>query len=385
MATKRIIKKRYPGVIARTVNKKTGTGKELQFYVAFKKGGRRIEKKIGRESDGIGWDSALSKKLAMKEGKIQNGKAEMLTYGQLWEHYRKNARRPDGSPIKGWKEYESLNRKWLAPEFKSKLPEDIVKLDVDRLRKKIKGLSVQRQRHIQSLLIRVINYGIERELTKGLQFKIKLPRVQNEKTEHLTKQQQRKLYKAIAADNHQHAGYMMLLALHQGLRRGEMFRLRWSDIDFKNGLLFLRDTKSGEDKILPLSQRARSIFKCMLRNYRRLEIKKDGTALHNNFDYLLKRYSQIEPHVFFGRLGERVNVDKATRKIRDAAGLSKDFRPLHGLRHQFASNLAAKGASAFEIMNALTQSEVKMAERYVHVDIERLRTVIDGKGRTIAS
>ena len=36
-------------------------------------------------------------------------------------------------------------------------------------------------------------------------------------------------------------------------------------------------------------------------------------------------------------------VAKPTADIRDAAGLPKAFRPLHGLRHTFASMLASSG------------------------------------------
>jgi len=38
-----------------------------------------------------------------------------------------------------------------------------------------------------------------------------------------------------------------------------------------------------------------------------------------------------------------VDVNHQIRKIKEAAGLPKDFRALHGLRHVFASMLASSG------------------------------------------
>lgn len=44
-----------------------------------------------------------------------------------------------------------------------------------------------------------------------------------------------------------------------------------------------------------------------------------------------------------GRMEYNERVAKPTADIRDAAGLPKAFRPLHGLRHTFASMLASSG------------------------------------------
>ena len=70
----------------------------------------------------------------------------------------------------------------------------------------------------------------------ALGFKIKMPHVDNEKTEHLTQEQLGRLLKAIDKDSNQLIAKMMKLVLFTGLRRGELFKLRWDDIDFDRGL-----------------------------------------------------------------------------------------------------------------------------------------------------
>ena len=45
------------------------------------------------------------------------------------------------------------------------------------------------------------------------------------------------------------------------MRRSEILKLRWCDIDFKNGFAFLYDTKNGEDRKVPLTKRCVRLLK----------------------------------------------------------------------------------------------------------------------------
>jgi len=61
--------------------------------------------------------------------------------------------------------------------------------------------------------------------------------INNEKTEDLTSDELKCLLKEIEKCSHSHAGPMMEMALYSGLRRGEMFRLQWNDINFDRGFI----------------------------------------------------------------------------------------------------------------------------------------------------
>lgn len=52
---------------------------------------------------------------------------------------------------------------------------------------------------------------------------------------------------------------MIILALDSGMRRGEIFKLQWNDIDFENNLIRIlgTNTKTERERIAPLSQRAK--------------------------------------------------------------------------------------------------------------------------------
>jgi integrase len=109
----------------------------------------------------------------------------------------------------------------------------------------------------------------------------------------------------------------MKMALFTGMRRGEMLKLKWSDIDFERGFIHLRDPKGQKNQKIPLNIPVRE---------------------------LLETHPKTSDYVFPGRDGQqRVSIAKPVRAIKEDAGLPQDFRPLHGLRHVYASMLASSG------------------------------------------
>ena len=81
------------------------------------------------------------------------------------------------------------------------------------------------------------------------------------------------------------------------------------------------------------------------------------------------------PFVFPGRGGgKRKEFKLMPRRVRKKAGLPDDFRPLHGLRHTFASWLASSGAvDIYTLQKLLTHSSVQMTQRYAHLADEALQ------------
>jgi integrase len=55
---------------------------------------------------------------------------------------------------------------------------------------------------------------------------------------------------------------MLLVAYHTGMRRGEIVRLRWEQLDLKRGILRLRsrDTKTDESHLIPPNHPLRALF-----------------------------------------------------------------------------------------------------------------------------
>ena len=90
-------------------------------------------------------------------------------------------------------------------------------------------------------------------------------------------------------------------------------------------------------------------------------------------------------YVFPGKNGEqRTDINKAVNEIKTAAGLPKDFRPLHGLRHVYASMLASSGkVDMYTLQKLMTHKSPQMTQRYAHLRDDALRNASDLAGDII--
>jgi len=234
---------------------------------------------------------------------------------------------------------------------------------------------------ILELLRRLVNFCVDRRLTSGLSFKIKMPTVNNLKTENLNAEQLGRLLKVLRGERleddppdyepeaiNPDARDIMLMALFTGMRRGEIFRLTWDDVDMERGFLAIRNPKGGKDQSIPLSDAARELLEARPRRE-----KKHGEE------------AETVEYVFPGRSGgKRTDVKKALQKIRERARLPEGFRPLHGLRHVFASALASSGeVDLFTLQRLLTHKSPTMTMRYAHLSDAALRRAAGVAGRIV--
>ena len=201
-----------------------------------------------------------------------------------------------------------------------------------------------------NLLTWIINYGHRKGYCDPLPFPIKKPTVDNQKTEDLTPDQIQALFKALDEDENQEAADFMRLALATGMRRGELFKLKWDDVDFHRGFISIRSPKGGRDAKIPMNAAARQIL--------------EGIP------------ETRSPFVFPGRGGgQRKSLIKPINRIKAAARLPKDFRPMHGLRHVFASMLASSGqVDLYTLQRLLTHKDPRMTQRYAHLRDEALKS-----------
>ena len=151
--------------------------------------------------------------------------------------------------------------KHLMPDFGNKEPHKIIRLDADRLRVKLlKTLKPQTVKHVFGLLKRIVNFGVSRQLCQNLTFKLEAIKVDNQKTEDLNPEQLKRLLTAIDNSKDIQAADMMRLALYTGMRRGEMFKLKWNDIDFQRGFISIKNPKGGVSQKIPLNEQARQVL-----------------------------------------------------------------------------------------------------------------------------
>jgi len=359
MASSKRIKTKYPGIFYRHAKRIGGNGDERVYYIVFKKDGKVIEEKVGRQyvddmtparAAGMRAERIEGKRLSRKEINQQKvdakkAKTDLWTVNRLWKEYKKN-----NPGLKGIVTDENRYKNYLKPNFGEKEPKDIIPLDVDRVRLKLlKTKASGTVRNVLELLRRICNFGVKKNLCPTLPFTIEMPVGSKLQTEDLTPKQLESLLKAIEADSNIHAAHMMKMALYTGMRRGEMFKLKWKDINFERGFIALIDPKGGPDQKIPLNDAAREMLK-----------------VH-------PRYKR-SPYVFPGRKGrKRTDIKHQVNRIKIAARLPKDFRALHGLRHVYASMLASSGqVDLYTLQKLLTHKSPTMTQRYAHLRDEAL-------------
>jgi integrase len=369
MATLKRNKTGYPGVFF-IEGKHPATGKpEKIFYIRYRRDGKMIEEKAGRQ---IIDDMTAAKAASLRAQRV-NG--DQLSNADRREATAaaKEAEKNRWTLTKLWKEYseqrasnKSLKvdgnrfKLYLEPAFGARTPDEIITLDVDRVRMKLlKQKSPQTTKHVMALLKRIINFGVKKGLCHApdaSKLNIELPRVDNQKTEDLTPEQLQALLKAIDEDPNRQIANLMKLALFTGMRRGELFKLKWEHVDFQHGFIRIVAPKGGKTQTIPLNDAARTILE---------EHEKTGSE-----------------YVFPGRDGnQRTDANHQTKRIKERAGLPKDFRALHGLRHVYASMLASSGkVDIYTLQKLLTHKSAAMTQRYAHLRDEALQRASDVAG-----
>ena len=366
MPTAKRFKTPYPGVyyIEGTA---VSTGKpERIYYIRYRKDGKLIEEKAGRQfqDDMKPARAAHLRTMRVRGRQLSNrerreaaqAEAEAAvskwTIDRLWEQYKSQ------KPVsKGLRTDEGRYQNYINPDFGEKEPKELIQLDVDRLRiRLLKKRKPQTVKHVLALLKRVVNFGVNKGLCQGLGFKIEMPRVNNLKTEDLTTEQFSSLLMSINKDHDLQAANLMRLALFTGMRRSELFRLRWEDIDFERGFIHIRDPKGGPDQVIPMNDFARQV----------LENHPTGESAY----------------VFPGRNGgQRTDIKRPVNRIKSRAGLPKEFRALHGLRHVYASMLASSGkVDMYTLQKLLTHKSPQMTQRYAHLRDEALKRTAKSVG-----
>jgi integrase len=132
-----------------------------------------------------------------------------------------------------------------------------------RLDGKDGGLSPLTRRHIHRILNSALARAVEQQVlarNPAEAFKKRLPKVERREMTTLSADQSARL---LAAIKHTRVYWPVLLALSTGMRRGEVFALRWKNVDLERGSLrvmeSLEQTKAGIRFKAPKTDRTRAI------------------------------------------------------------------------------------------------------------------------------
>jgi integrase len=168
---------------------------------------------------------------------------------------------------KGYKQALSIIRRWKISGLENRplstiRPADIAK-HRDELAKTLSAQSVRHHLNLVSHLFRIAakEWGYE-SLANPVAI-VEKPKLPQGRDRRLRPGEEQRLLAACDKSQSPWLGALVRIALFTAMRQGEIVGLAWGDIDLKNGTLIVRDPKNAERRTVPLSKKARAVFKAL--------------------------------------------------------------------------------------------------------------------------
>ena len=272
-------------------------------------------------------------------------KVPKTTFFQLCNHYWEIEGRL--SRTKGLESAIELWKRELGTPPVSEMSQQRIQRFLVRHMEDNKLSPATHNRHL-AMLSSMFNKGIQWGLvaenpTRG----IKSLRETGARTRFLDQDEIRRLLAAASA----HFRPILTMALHTGMRRGEIMKLEWSDVDLRNRVLRVREAKSGKQRTIRITD-----------------------TLHGTLRGLTSRFKKVL--VFPSPVTGNRWTD-FRRQFRNAVNTAKieDFR-FHDLRHAFASHLVMGGVDIRTVQELMGHASITMTMKYSHLaPIHRQRAI----------
>lgn len=205
---------------------------------------------------------------------------------------------------------------------------------------------------------------IPRNATQG----IKLPRISSETVEPLSAEEANRLIEAASGDRLE---AVYVLAIHAGLRIGELLALGWEDVDLEQGTLKVRrtlthaggewrvgETKSGKGRKVRLTRSAAESLR--VHHKRQLEERMRLAGLWDENDLVF-------PNEVGGILNPSNFRNRSFKRIKERADIPSDTR-FHDLRHTCATLLLGEGVNPKVVSEQLGHASIRITlDTYSHV------------------
>lgn len=337
---------------------------ELQMTIGKDKDGKRIRKSFyGTKKSEV----AKKKDEWLREHNINavtkvdplEGTMAFSEWADEWlEIYKK----PTVKPYTYMNTYKTRVDKYLKPYFKDRPINAITQIDIQKFFNTHTNLSIALLKTLSVILNSIFNKGIDNALCTSNPAKnavIKSNQKKKQKLAYNAAQQEKAMNWCI-----ENKAYDLLTILKTGIRRGELLGLKWTDVDFKNKIIYINESISPEvegvidkdvknassERFIPIDDELISYLSEIERVGEYIFPAVSPNAYGNHASRLLKRMSQD------------CNIPRLT---------------LHELRHTVGTVLREKGVDIYSISKLLGHASIDVTvSTYVHNDIEVLRRAI---------
>ena len=145
--------------------------------------------------------------------------------------------------------------------------------------------------------------------------------------------------------------------LHTGMRRGELVNLFWKDVDLFQRQITVREPKNHRDRVIPMSNRVRSIIELM--NRQKVINAESGI---------------VDLHVIGTRADIRKPLNRAA--VRASIEVGRRDRLQHRLRDTFITTMVEKGVPLDRVQVLAGHNSIEMTRRYAETRSDSLREAI---------
>jgi integrase len=326
--------------------RKFGTETRWCVYITFPNG-RRFRKVVGTKKQAEEVHRKL--KNEMVEGRWELWENEDILFSDLAGEYLEYAR---ANKAKNTFRVDRCRIKThLLPYFGNTslsciTPQMVEVYKQMRLRDGVTPNTVNHELTILSHMMRMsIKWGyIDKNVVSHVD-KMKLP----EKPKRFLSQSEIQRLTEAAEGSHIHP--LIVTALHTGMRKSELFNLKWSDVDFSRDMITVQakddwHTKNYRSRVLQLTPR---LYQA-LRDHRKQHLEL-GVKSEYIFTYQGHRLKSNIKRSFAGVL-EKAQLTNVT---------------LHTLRHTFASQLVMAGVSLREVQVLMGHQSYETTLQYAHM------------------
>lgn len=245
-------------------------------------------------------------------------------------------------------------KNWIGPAIGNKKLNEVVLLDLERIRKKMAatGKAPRTIQYIKSIIRQVYNYASDHGLYSGesptVKF-LKKERYDNKRKRYLSPDEAERLLDEVRKYSEK-TYQICLLSLNSGMRFGEMASLRWQHIDIEKQEILVVDPKNGETRSVFMTDRVLEMFRTITKGRPDELVFPSGTG------------------------DKRTRVSKVFAKAVDDLGLNEGISDdrlkvvFHTLRHSCASILVNADVPITVIAKVLGHKTLAMTMRYSHVN-----------------
>jgi integrase len=331
------------------------SGSGVWWICYFDALGRRHREKAG--SKGLARRLYEKRKTEIREARyFPPERRKPLMFEEVLENYRRALERQQGDDGWGPERFRRLRETFgrqpaaaITPEkveaFRDELSEDHAPATVNR--------------HLQLLravFLRAIRDG---KVDSTPTSKVRFHRENNKRERYLSDDEERRLFETLPAWLHP----LVTVALHTGMRKSELLKLKWSDVDFTTGTIHVRDPKSGENEHVLMNETTKRALKTLSDSRTRVVDLKDALQRH------LNRYVFTAPEGGYIHVLNRYWYPALRR-----AGI--DGLRFHDLRHTFASRVAMSGVDLYTLQALMRHRSPQMTQRYAHLSAAHQREAI---------